>query len=337
MTPMLARVADSLYWMARAIERADTYARLLEVSHAMTRESGDVRGGTRTVWEPLVEITGDLDHFLAIHHYADEASVVRFLAFTDENPNSVRSCLSRARQNAQAVRDLLPTEVWEALNTVHLELSSGSPLRFSREGIFVFSRQVRRAVALLHGLVDGGMRRDGSWYFLRLGRFAERAEKTARLLEVKYRLLLPDDPALVPSTELHQWRSLLRSVGAHETSLRLDIGPDTPHDMVHLLVNDERFPRSVVYCLDQIALCLQQLVAGGDIADADQALELVAQTRRELLADVPGANGSLPAEMDRVQRRCNAIHEAIAASCFAYSPSSEGRTQRAQAARQAQN
>lgn len=335
-TPMLARVADNLYWMARAIERADTYARLLEVSHAMTRESDDIRGGARTVWEPLVEITGDLGGFLMLHDQADEASVMQFLAFSEENPNSIRSCVSRARQNAQAVRHLVPTDVWEALNAVHLDLVPGRT-GMPREGIYVFTRKVRKAVALLHGLVDSSMRRDGSWYFLRLGRFIERAEKTARLLEVKYRMLLPDEPALVAGVDLHQWRSLLRSVGAYEASLQLYNGSDTPEEMVSLLVGDGRLPRSVAYSLDQVALSLTELVAGGDIAEADRPLELVAATRAELLEVVADGAMSLPAAMDRVQRRCNTIHNAIAASCFAYAPGHDRGMQHAQAAYQAQN
>lgn len=339
MSPMLARVADSLYWTARAIERADTYARLLEVSHAMTRESGDVGHGARTVWEPLVEITGDIDVFHELFERADEASVVRFLATSAENPNSVTSCLARARRNAQSVRDLLPTDVWEVLNTLHLELAPARGTGFDRDQVYVFSRQVLRAVALLHGLVDSGMRRDGSWYFLRLGRFVERAEKSARLIEVKYRLLLPDDRALAGGVELHQWRSLLRSAGADEASRRLALDIGSPRRLAELLVTDDRFPRSIVYSLDQVATALGRLVTGGDIVEADDALGLIARTRADLVAAAPSPPGSLAARMDAVQQSCNAIDQAIALSCFAYSPGNdgEGGAQRAQAARQAQN
>lgn len=336
MSAMLARVADSLYWTARATERADTYARLLEVSHSMSRESRDTQAGERAVWEPLVDITGDLDAFHEAHPLVDEASVVWFLSFSDENPNSIISCLTGARNNAQSVRDLLPTEVWEALNTVYLELSAWSPGRLNRGGVYPFSRQVRRAVALLHGLVDSSMRRDAAWHFLRMGRFSERADKVARMLEVKYRLALPEEAALVPGAELHQWRSLLRSVGADETHMRLQ-GDGSPRDLVKLLVSDDKFPRSIVFCMDQIAESLRHLVWGGDIAEAHSALSLVAQTRAELSREVPTATSSLATSMDGVQARCNQIHAAIAESCFAYAPGYEGGAQHAQAAGQPQN
>lgn len=334
---MLARVADSLYWTARAIERADTYARLLEVSHAMSRESADTQAGDRSVWEPLVDITGDLEAFRRTHVHVNETSAVWFLSFADENPNSIISCITRARNNAQSVRDLLPTEVWEALNTVYLELSSWPPGRLGRGGVYPFSRQVRRAVHLLHGLVDGSMRRDATWHFLRLGRFAERADKVARLLEVKYRLVLPEEAALVPGTEFHQWRSLLRSGGADEAYVKLATGKDSPRELVQLLVVDDKFPRSIVFCLDQIAESLRHLVWAGDIAEAHNALSLVAQTRAELSRDVPSINGSLATAMDHVQLRCNQIHAALAESCFAYAPGYEGGAWHAQAAGQPQN
>ncbi|MFN8123380.1 MAG: alpha-E domain-containing protein [Thermoleophilia bacterium] len=336
---MLARVADSLYWMARSVERADTYARLLEVSHAMTLESADANGaGRRTVWEPLVDITGDLEHFLETHRRADERSVAWFLSFSNANPNSVISCLQRARQNAHAVRDLLPTEVWEALNAVYLDLRSWPAGRITREGVYPFSRQVRRASALLQGLIDQGMRHDASWHFLRMGRYVERAEKTARLLEVKFHLIAPADPAMMPGAELHQWRSLLRSVGADEAYLQLDMGLGSPREIARFLVVDHHFPRSVAHCLDQVAEAMDALVGAGDMVAGSPPLALIATARSELADEgsVPW-NGALGAAMDRVQRRCNEIDAAVAASCFAYPSGREGGPQRAQAARQAQN
>lgn len=336
---MLARVADSLYWMARAIERADTYARLLEVSHAMTLESSDANGaGRRTVWEPLVEITGDLEKFLTTHRRADERSVAWFLSFSNANPNSVISCLQRARQNAHAVRDLLPTDVWEALNAVYLDLRSWPAGRISREGVYPFSRQVRRASALLQGLMDQGMRHDASWHFLRMGRYLERAEKTARLLEVKFHLIAPSDPVVMPGADLHQWRSLLRSVGADEAYLQLDIGLGSPREIARFLVVDHRFPRSVAFCLDQVSDAVDALVSGGEMLAGASPIALIAAAREELADEtaVPW-DGALGVAMDRVQRRCNDIDAAIAASCFAYPSGREGGQQRAQAARQAQN
>lgn len=336
---MLARVAESLYWMARAVERADTYSRLLEVSHAMTVERGSRNGAGRTsVWEPLVDITGDLDRFLTTHRRADERSVAWFLSFSAENPNSVLSCVGRARGNAHAVRDLLPTDVWEALNGLHLELRSWPPGRITREGVYPFCRLVRRTSHLVQGLVDQGMRRDAAWWFLQLGRHLERAEKTARLLEVKHLLLTPDDPGVLAPADLHQWRSLLRSSGAHEAFLRVDDGMRSPAALARLLIVDPAFPRSVAYCLDRVADAVDALCVDGSMRPGDPAPAVVAAARRAVAAgDGLPWNGDLAALLDDVQRRCNDIDREVAASCFAYPSAAEQGAQRAQAARQAQN
>ncbi|MFN8108300.1 MAG: alpha-E domain-containing protein [Thermoleophilia bacterium] len=336
---MLARVAESLYWMARALERADTYTRLLEVSHAMTREGGGLDGGGRvSVWEPLVDITGDLDAFLAAHHAADERSVPWFLTFAAGNPNSVMSCIRRARQNAHGIRELLPPEVWEALNSLYLDLSAWPPGRLTREGVYPFARQVRSASALVQGLIDGGMRHDAAWQFLRLGRYVERAEKTARLLEVKFHILSPRNPALIAPSELHQWRSVLSCVGADEAYLRMDNGVGSPQDVARFLVVDARFPRSVAFSLERVADGVAMLVDEGVMRAEDAPTALIQRALTELSDATPALwNGALASSLDRVQRRCNEIDAAIGATCFAYPGGEEGSRQRAQAARQAQN
>ncbi|HWH15828.1 MAG TPA: alpha-E domain-containing protein [Miltoncostaeaceae bacterium] len=333
---MLARVAESLYWTGRMIERADTCSRLLEVSHAMTRERA--AAGPREVWEPLVEITGDLDRFLATHRRADERSVVWFLSFSPANPNSVMSCIRRARRNAHGVRELLPTDMWETLNGLHMELRGWPPSRITREGVYPFCRLVRRTSQLLQGIADQGMRHDAAWWFLRAGRYLERAEKTARLLEIRYRLVAPREPAVAAPADLHAWHRLLRSSGADEAFLRAGGGLVSPASIARFLLVDARFPRSVAYCLDEVGRGVEELIADGAMRGGSEMLGLLALTRDELLGNAAAArNGRLAWLLDHVQRRCNEIDVALAASCFAYPSTREGGAQRAQAARQAQN
>jgi uncharacterized alpha-E superfamily protein len=336
---MLARVAESMYWIARDVERADTYARLLEVAHAMTLERAmPTSDGRRTVWEPLVTITGDLDAFLENHVRADERSVVWFLSLNASNPNSVLSCVRRARRNSRGVRDLLPTELWEALNAVYLELRAWPPARISTEGVYPFCRIVRRSSYLIQGMTDQAMRRDAPWHFLRLGRFLERAEKTARLLEAKFHFTRPADPLSIAPVDLYHWQSLLRSAGADEAYLRMELGVSSPLEIARFLIVDAAFPRSINFCLGEVAASLEAL-ADADLMPAEShALVRARAARDEIVRDaghlVGNQVGSL---MDRVQVRCNAIHTALDASCFALSSHAEGGTQYAQAARQAQN
>jgi uncharacterized alpha-E superfamily protein len=336
---MLARVAESMYWIARDVERADTYARLLEVAHAMTLEHGvSMVEGRQTVWEPLVDITGDLDQFLVNHRRADERSVVWFLSLNPVNANSVVSCIGRARRNANGVRDLLPTELWEALNAIYLDLRAWPPGRISTEGVYPFCRMVRRSSHLIQGMTDQTMRQDAPWHFLRIGRFLERAEKTARLLEAKFHFTRPADPLSIAPVDLYYWQSLLRSAGADEAYLRMELGITSPQEIARFLIVDEYFPRSVNYCLGQVVDSLDALMAADVMSSQATALVRARAARGEIMRDAEPLRvdvvGSL---MDRVQQRCNGIHEALDASCFALSSHGEGGTQYAQAARQAQN
>jgi len=336
---MLARVAESMYWIARDVERADTYARLLEVSHAMALErDATIVGGRHTVWEPLVEITGDLDQFLVNHRRADERSVVWFLSLNPANTNSVVSCIRRARRNARGVRDLLPTELWEALNGIYLDLRAWPPGRISTEGVYPFCRMVRRSSHLIQGMADQTMRQDAPWHFLRIGRFLERAEKTARLLEAKFHFARPADPLAIAPVDLYHWQSLLRSAGADEAYLRMELGISSPLEIARFLIVDEYFPRSVNYCLGQVADSLDALVVADVMSVHASALVRARAARGEIMRDADRLVGSVVGSlMDRVQQRCNGIHEALDGSCFALSSHGEGGAQYAQAARQAQN
>lgn len=337
---MLARVAEALYWGSRNLERAETLSRLLEVSHALALEGSRNGTASRSVWEPVVEVTGDLESFLASHRRADERSVAWFLTLSDINPNSILACMTRARLNARGVRDLLPTDVWETINSAYLEVLGWTPRRLAREGIYPFCQMVRRSSHLVQGYVDQEMRRDETWQFMRLGRYLERAEKTARLLEVKYHVLAPADPAVAAPMELHRWRALLSSAAAHEAYVHTDPTDLTPQAIARFLVLDDRFPRSVMFCLIEVEEAIGALVEWGVVVPDPPALGLARAAKGMLLdlANLPG-DRRLAVLLDGIQARCNDIGEAISETCFAYphdDPSGHDR-QRPQAARQAQN
>jgi uncharacterized alpha-E superfamily protein len=334
---VLARVAEALYWTARSVERAETFSRLLEVSHAMALE-GDLGNGrgARGVWEPLVDITGDRERFLAGHLRADERSVAWFLTFSESNPNSILACIARARLNATMVRDLLPPDVWESLNSAALELRDWPPEALARNGVYEFCQTVRRASHLIQGVMDQGMRHDDAWQFLRLGRYLERAEKTARLLEVKFHFLVPADPALDAPADLHQWRALLSAASAEEAYAHLGAAWSSPETVARFLLLDERFPRSVAHCLREVETALGELAALGAIpADADAVA--LAGAARAALVEARIGEPALPRRLDGIQARCNEIDDALSRACFAYPAHRAGGAQHSQAVRQAQN
>jgi uncharacterized alpha-E superfamily protein len=223
---VLARVAETLYRTARDLERAENLARLLDAGQSAALENNASNGaGGRLVWEPLVRVAGDMDSFLLTHRRADERSVPWFVTFGRDNPDSIAACVNRARENARSLRDRLPTEVWEGINDAWLELVEWAPARITRDGVYPFCRGIRRSSYLVLGLVEQSMRRDEGWQFMRLGRFLERAERSARLVLERYADL--DEER---ETELvdDAWRAILGDTTSHEAYLHVHAGELSP-------------------------------------------------------------------------------------------------------------
>ena len=317
---MLASVAQTLYWTARDLERAESLARLLEVSQSAALEGRASNGSsTRCVWEPLVRVAGDMESFLLTHRRADERSVPWFVTFGRDNPDSIAACLNRARENARSVRDRLPTEVWEGINDAWLELVDWPPARITRDGVYPFCRGIRRSAYLILGLVEQSMRRDEGWQFMRLGRFLERAERSARLVQGHY-------VARGDAT-------------AHEAYLQVDASALSPESVSRFLMLDPRFPRSVAFCLGEVESAIEDLVAM-DAMTPNPAPMALARTARDMVesaARKPWAGSEVGDLLERLLARCGSIDTALADSCFLASYERAPRGQRAQASRQAQN
>ena len=184
---MLSRVADSVFWLSRYVERAENVARFLDVNMHMTLDLGD---SLSQQWEPLVATTGDYKTFSERHGPATRDSVWQFLTFDRKNPNSIVSCLYSARENARTIRGSLPSEVWEELNKFYLFVR-GADVPNALENTTHFLGEVKRYSQLLVGIMESLMSRNEAWHFGRMGRNLERADKTSRILDVKYFILLP--------------------------------------------------------------------------------------------------------------------------------------------------
>ncbi len=335
---MLARVAQTLYWTARDLERAESFARLLEIGQAAALERDPSNGaGGRLVWEPLVEIAGDMEDFLATHQRADERTVPWFLTFDRENPHSIVACLNRARENARSVRDLLPTEVWEGINDAWLELVEWPPERITRDGVYPFCQVVRRSSYLILGLVEQSMRRDEGWQFMRLGRFLERAERSSRLVRASQDAQVRSAPDDV--LDMHGWGALLGDVSVHEAYLQVNAAALSPELISRFLMLDTRFPRSVSFCLAEVESAIDDLIAMEAMAP-DPAPLVLARAAREMIEGAARMHWRAAEITDFVERllaRCTTIDSALGDSCFlaAYERTPIG--QHAQASRQAQN
>ncbi len=242
---MLSRVADSIYWMSRYTERAENVARFIDVN---LRLALDLPPGAGEQWAPLIAITAGRPLFDARYAGPDRSSVIEFLTFDEENPNSIACCLAAARDNARSVREAISSEMWEQLNRFH-HLSRSEAFRgLAASDPYAFFSRIRQESMAFAGVVDATMSHDEAWHFARLGRDLERADQTSRMLDVKYFLLLPSVADIGSPLDDLQWSALLRSASALE-AYRKRHGRIRPERVAEFLILDRSFPRSILPCL----------------------------------------------------------------------------------------
>jgi len=251
---VLSRVADSLYWINRYVERAENISRFLEVSEAMAL---DCPPGSAEPWLPLVDACGDRQRFDQAYPIGSPRDVVSFLLLDRDNPNSIVSCIASARENARQIRDVITTEMWEQLNDLYWSVQDGEALW--QEPDQEQLRNIRRGCQLFYGTTDVTLSRDQAWLFSQLGRLIERADKTSRMLDVKYFLLLPAPTEVGGVLDELQWISLLRSAGAYQMYRQSMQQAIAPASVARFLLLDPIFPRSVRFCLQQVNDTLQQI------------------------------------------------------------------------------
>jgi uncharacterized alpha-E superfamily protein len=242
---MLSRVADSVYWMSRYVERAQNVARFIDVNFQLML---DEAGGEDRQWQPLVNTTGDHEDFEKRYGAATQENVIKFLTFDPANSNSILSCLRQARENARTVREIISSEMWLQINKFYLTVKSAAERSDWLDSANAFFTEVKEASHLFTGITDGTMAHNEAWHFCRLGRMLERADKTSRMLDVKYYILLRSaDDVGSPLDDL-QWAAVLRSASAFEM-YRKRHGRISPKGVVEFLILDREFPRAIQFCL----------------------------------------------------------------------------------------
>ncbi|WP_339828511.1 alpha-E domain-containing protein [uncultured Arenimonas sp.] len=256
---MLARTAGDLFWLARYMERADYVARLLQVAGHMNAVRVDTNRSSE--WESAIVASGCRESFNAAGDTPDEESVIRFLAFERGNPSSIVNCIETARRNARSVRTSLTTEMWEAVNQTSIELADFTQAPLDADGLAEFLDWVKARVSLFHGVCSNGMLRRDSFCFIRTGQFLERADNTARLLDVKYHVQLPDVSDVGGVVDYYQWLAILRVVGARRAYRVLFKGRVQPAHVAELLISRDVFPRSLAFCYEQITQHLDGIKA----------------------------------------------------------------------------
>lgn len=268
---MLSRTADSVYWMSRYTERAENVARLLDVTYRMSLLPTT---GVSGYWGAALSANGLDEAYQKKYGAFSAANVVRYMVLDEDNPSSIRTCLRSARENAHAVRGAITSESWETLNATWLEMRKITTAQLQGAGLTEFFDWVKFRSHLSRGVTFGTMLRDEAFYFNRLGTFLERADNTARILDVKYDPLAPE-PSL--GNEYYEWGALLRSVSAFEIYRRVYRDVITPERVAELLVLRADMPRSLRACMEEVHATLKIIVNSQSAETERRAGELHAE------------------------------------------------------------
>ncbi|MEX5281833.1 MAG: alpha-E domain-containing protein [Nitrospiraceae bacterium] len=311
-------MASSIYWLNRYIERAENYARFIEVNLNLTL---DLPGGTAEQWEPLVATTGDHESFTSRYGKATKETVIHFLSADAANANSILSCLAAARENARSVREIISTDMWEQVNRFHLMVRDAVAHGLSSRNLHAFLAEVKAASHLFLGITDATMSHGEGWHFARLGRLLERADKTSRILDVKYFMLLPNVAEVGTPFDIIQWSALLKSASALEMYYKR-FGRISPNGVTAFLILDATFPRAIRYCLIKSEDSLHAISGSEHGAYQNQAEKRLGRLRAELdFADLEECvAGGLHEFVDRFQAHLNHVGEAIFDTFFAPRP-----------------
>jgi len=305
---VLSRIAESMFWIGRYVERAEDTARILEVHTQLILEDPSIQEDSTC--RSLLSIMGVDPPDDAV---IDTELIMDRLAYSPASPASIAATLAAARESARRARETLSVPMWEALNTTYRAIPSGRFRELRRPHTFHW---VRDRAALVNGTADATMTRDEGWQFLILGRSIERADMTSRLVATA---------ALTAGSggTGNPWASSLRACGAYEAFLRTYKGMESERGAAEFLLLDRLFPRSVVHALSRAEQALDNLEAAGGPGSQrsgfqNEAQRLLGRTRTELeyrsLADVVA---DLPSEMERLQRTCAAATDAVTRRFFA--------------------
>lgn len=257
---MLSRTADSVYWLARYVERAESLARILEATFRLTSTAINPSAATNE-WESAIETAGCSDAFFAAYPAATEEAVIDFLAFSPENPSSIRNCFEVARANARAVRTALTFEMWDTINAGWHQLKQFKP-GTSRDEVMRFLAWVQECSLRFDGSAYRTMLRNDCYWFSRLGLFIERADNTARILDVKYHVLLPNNDPVGGALDYYQWAAILRSVQALTAYHWVYRDSLKPWCIADLLILNEQMPRSLASCYGNLVRYLEDIAIG---------------------------------------------------------------------------
>jgi len=281
---MLSRVANSLYWMARYIERAENIARIVDVNLQLLLDIRNLDDKRLTAyWQPIVQATGDDEAFFKSHPQATGNAVTEFMVFDLQNPNSLLQSICQARENARMVRDQITLELWEELNRLYLFVRSPHAREVWRRSPSEFFQEIKSSSLHIIGIMRATLIRNEGWWFVQAGQFLERADKTTRILDVRYQSLpergVPD--RITPDQAL-EWSAVLRSCSAWDAYKTIHGADVHPRRVAEFLLLSDVFPRSVRFCVNELNLALRRISGVGEGRFTNDAEKLTGRFLAEL-------------------------------------------------------
>jgi uncharacterized alpha-E superfamily protein len=313
---LLARYAECAFWMARYVERAENLARILDVQETFSRDAAGARN-----FLSVVQLNADTERFLARHPEARPEDVVHFYILDADNPTSIVSALAAARTNAQFLRPLISTEMWQHLNVLYNRLQALGPADLAPHLLSALCRDIKEGCQLHTGITEGTFYRDQSWHFYQLGRVVERADQTTRLLDIKYHLLLPSPQDVGSPLDVQQWNAVLRSAAGYQAFRRLHPRAMSPALVADFLLHDPAFPRSVALCVNRADDFLHRLRSGFGLRGGGAAHEKLDELRAALAAPIAAIiEGGLHEFLDWTQLMLARIADDVRDDFFAGRP-----------------
>jgi uncharacterized alpha-E superfamily protein len=310
---MLSRVADSLYWMSRYVERGENIARILDVNLQLLLDLPKLGPAEqKKLWEPVLRSTGDDTDFSKHHKEANSDNVIEFLTLNPKNSNSILNCITSARENARHVREQISLEMWEEINDTYLWIKGQTLKKIVRQGPYEFFSQVKNASHLFQGITDGTMTHGEDWDFIQVGKYLERADMTTRILDANDEIFI-SQPTATQTAGTLQWSAILRSCSSHDAYRKFYVAQVEPDKVVEFLILNEFFPRSIRFSASSLNDALRRISGCKDehFTNLGEKLagRLVAELNYSALEDIKTVG--MHKYMDELQIKLNAIGEAI--------------------------
>ncbi len=313
---MLSRVANSIYWLHRYIERAENSARFIDVNFNLAL---DLPPDLTEQWKPLLVALGDWELFQQLHNKPTKNNIIFFLGFDQRNPNSIYSCLNNARENARTIREHLTNEVWTNINNLYLMVKDYITRKSwnSKDPRLIFT-DIKKGCQLNLGINDSTVAQTEGWHFGKVSRCLERADKTSRILDVKYHYLLPSVDSVGSPLDMLHWSALLKSVSAYNM-YRQCYGRIQSFHIVEYLVLNPIFPRSILHCLTEAEKSLHAISETPNIGFKNEAEKKIGNVRSEIeyasTEDI--LEFGLHEYLDSLQFKINSVSDAIFDTYFA--------------------